>query len=474
MRFSILIILLFTFSILFLQSTAYGQDSLGFQPVGEIRGNKVLFVSGDKMLVEDLEEDYHHDIYHKEIVLWDIMNPAEPEQLHRCLPSLNRAEMNYGYRLRFCSDAILKDTLIFAMLTGNSQYGNNMSIGPSDLIIYDISNQNILCQVSFESYYYHFNPDSPEPVAVLPGVLALSDDYLYVAQGMDGIFIYDVSDPANAEEVANLEFKSNNLVLYNDLLIFIYFHDGEGLFLFIFDVSDPTNPEWLSEVSLNIGVSGHTLSVGNELCIWDDYLYLFPYIYDISGEEPECVRRIEADFIGHNPRYAISAGKVFFKDSYSLGAFDLADPLNPELICLLPDTSYYRNLISAYDDFIYITPVYPEPWPEEGTVRILHFGEPTAIEPDDQNLPGDFRLYPAYPNPFNASTKISYQLPEAGEVSINIYDIRGRLVATLVEGKTNAGLHSVVWDGSSVPSGIYLCHMRASGYSRSVKMVLVK
>ncbi|NQT35253.1 T9SS type A sorting domain-containing protein, partial [bacterium] len=89
-------------------------------------------------------------------------------------------------------------------------------------------------------------------------------------------------------------------------------------------------------------------------------------------------------------------------------------------------------------------------------------------------LPDCISLFDPRPNPFNATTTISYQLPEPGEVSIMIYDIRGRLVTMLTEGKTNAGFHSVVWDGSSVPSGIYLCHMRAVGYSRSVKMVLVR
>lgn len=101
--------------------------------------------------------------------------------------------------------------------------------------------------------------------------------------------------------------------------------------------------------------------------------------------------------------------------------------------------------------------------------------DPRGTTSDDvAPLPETVALFNPRPNPFNAATTISYQLPEPGEVSIGIYDIHGRLVTMLVEGKTNAGFHSVVWDGNNVPSGIYLCHMRAPGYSRSVKMVLVK
>jgi len=89
-------------------------------------------------------------------------------------------------------------------------------------------------------------------------------------------------------------------------------------------------------------------------------------------------------------------------------------------------------------------------------------------------LPDCISLFDPRPNPFNSSTTISYQLPEPGEVSIGIYDINGRLVTALVDGRIEAGYHHAVWDGSTVPSGIYFCRMEAVGYSRSVKMVLVR
>ncbi|MDP8238111.1 MAG: T9SS type A sorting domain-containing protein [Candidatus Hatepunaea meridiana] len=488
-------ILLITISILLLQLTAYGQDSLSIQPVGEIRGHKVLFVSGDRMLVEDLEEYPGEELYQNEIVLWDIANPAEPEELHRCL-TMNTYWDVRGYSQGFCSDAILRDTLIFAMLTAKSQFEGNCSIGPTDLVIYDITNQDTLWHQSFERYQYHFmDPHGREQVAVPAGLLVLSDDYLYVASGMDGIFIYDVSDLENVEEVANLGFKSDNLVLYDDLLIFTYLPPGTrqddlDIYLSKFDVSDPTNPEELGEVSLNHDNYWWYWS-DIELSIWGNYLYLFPFlylqqqqvgfieIYDISGdEEPKLVRRIEADFMERSGRSVISEGKLFFKDPYSIRVFDLADPLNPELIYLTGDPTGYYIQISTYEDFIYIAPgsIDPrrDPWENVDTVRILRFGVTAVNELTDQNLPGNFGLYPAYPNPFNSTTMLTYCLPYSSHISLQLYDLSGRRIATLFKGFQQPGILTTTLTATDLPSGLYFVRLEASGEIFSQKVMLIR
>jgi hypothetical protein len=91
-----------------------------------------------------------------------------------------------------------------------------------------------------------------------------------------------------------------------------------------------------------------------------------------------------------------------------------------------------------------------------------------------QPLPQECRLEGNFPNPFNASTVLGYQLPVAGKVSLQIYDTAGRLVTTLVDGWRSAGMHELTWDASGLPSGMYLAKMQAGGYSASGKMVLVK
>ena len=93
--------------------------------------------------------------------------------------------------------------------------------------------------------------------------------------------------------------------------------------------------------------------------------------------------------------------------------------------------------------------------------------------------PSTFLLEPNYPNPFNPVTSIRYTLPEKSHVTIQIMNMRGRLVHELVNSKQSAGSHIVRWDGTDqqghpVSSGIYLCRMVASSNQRLRKMTLIR
>ncbi|TKJ41217.1 hypothetical protein CEE37_06010 [candidate division LCP-89 bacterium B3_LCP] len=85
-----------------------------------------------------------------------------------------------------------------------------------------------------------------------------------------------------------------------------------------------------------------------------------------------------------------------------------------------------------------------------------------------------FCLHQNHPNPFNPSTVLSYKLPVASIVNLSIYDISGRLVAELVDGWRDAGVHEVTFDGSSLASGIYIYQLDIGSNSVSGKMVLMK
>jgi len=94
-------------------------------------------------------------------------------------------------------------------------------------------------------------------------------------------------------------------------------------------------------------------------------------------------------------------------------------------------------------------------------------------------LPGFYALGQNFPNPFNPSTTIQYSLPEAGPVSLKVYDIAGQLVRHLVDQPQGAGSHQVLWDGldeSSVPTanGVYIYELKAGQYRALRKMLLIK
>ena len=90
------------------------------------------------------------------------------------------------------------------------------------------------------------------------------------------------------------------------------------------------------------------------------------------------------------------------------------------------------------------------------------------------DIPQDYYLSQNYPNPFNNATRFKYGLPEAGHVSLKVYDISGRLVATLVEGDIPAGKHAVTWEAASIATGVYLVQMETSGFCAVRKVMLVR
>jgi hypothetical protein len=92
----------------------------------------------------------------------------------------------------------------------------------------------------------------------------------------------------------------------------------------------------------------------------------------------------------------------------------------------------------------------------------------------ESQLPEEFRLNDAFPNPFNPSTTISFALPKASAVDIQVYDVTGRKVATLVNASMAAGYHQIVWDASRLASGVYIVDMRAGSFRATGKVALVK
>ena len=97
----------------------------------------------------------------------------------------------------------------------------------------------------------------------------------------------------------------------------------------------------------------------------------------------------------------------------------------------------------------------------------------------DDILPSETTLKPAFPNPFNPSTTIAYEIAAEGKVSIQVYDLKGSLVRTLVSEFQSQDEYSVVWNGRDdagrkVATGEYFVRMSAPGYTKNIKISLIK
>jgi len=101
-------------------------------------------------------------------------------------------------------------------------------------------------------------------------------------------------------------------------------------------------------------------------------------------------------------------------------------------------------------------------------------GDGSTLIKESANFPADFNLSQNFPNPFNPSTTIIYQIPTASVVKLQVFDVLGREVKTLVDEYKTAGQHSVEFSDPSLTSGVYYYRLTAANYSTVRKMLLVR
>jgi flagellar hook assembly protein FlgD len=103
----------------------------------------------------------------------------------------------------------------------------------------------------------------------------------------------------------------------------------------------------------------------------------------------------------------------------------------------------------------------------------------TDIQTDKPQIPERFEIAQNYPNPFNPSTTFSYSIPTNSHVTIEIFNILGQRVRTLIDEPRAAGVYEISWDGDDsdgrgVSSGVYLYRFRAGDFAETRKMLLLK
>jgi hypothetical protein len=103
-----------------------------------------------------------------------------------------------------------------------------------------------------------------------------------------------------------------------------------------------------------------------------------------------------------------------------------------------------------------------------------NFGYPIVSIEDEQPAFSNFSLEQNFPNPFNPSTKISWQLPVGSQQTLKIYDVLGNEITTLIDEYKPAGRYEIEFNASSLPSGVYFYQLKAGDYIDTKKMILLK
>jgi hypothetical protein len=184
---------------------------------------------------------------------------------------------------------------------------------------------------------------------------------------------------------------------------------------------------------------------------------------EYEGGAPTTV--VERSFTNYQPGWTINRPGMFFPvpSSYAAGNYEMFGRVgvHPDVVWDESGFPFVKEGTGIAGFQPFVPDGVPDPFSE-------------IIKPGAETLPSKFALLGCYPNPFNPTTVLGYQLPIASRVSLIVYDISGRKVVELVNGWRDAGIHKVTFDGSGLSSGIYIYRLKAAQHSASGKMVLMK
>jgi hypothetical protein len=249
----------------------------------------------------------------------------------------------------------------------------------------------------------------------------------YVVSGDDGLLVIDVSNPTEPQEIGvyNPGPAVSDVAVKGDFAYLAVSSYSSDIGFRVIDISVPSDPVGVGSYDTGggtqtIALTGNYVYVGgmSNSCLW---------IYDISDPAvPQEAGYYETG--GTNGRAAFSPPFVFAQSSLHGGLFILQTDL---------------------------------------------FSDTSSEKPPAMSLGQN------YPNPFVPSTKISFTMPRAARAVLKVYDIKGRLVRTLIDEETEKGESTVIWDGNDdsgrpVASGVYFYQLKADGQSQAKKMILLK
>ena len=139
---------------------------------------------------------------------------------------------------------------------------------------------------------------------------------------------------------------------------------------------------------------------------------------------------------------------------------------------------FYDDLVDDYGEYIYdVTALYDNEIESEPIRIMVNVDDVSELE--EVNLYNIATLHSNYPNPFNPETTISFSISVASNLRVDIYNIKGQKIKTLINEPKQSGTHTITWDGSdengkSAGSGIYFYQLTTNNFSQAKKMVLMK
>jgi glycosidase len=176
---------------------------------------------------------------------------------------------------------------------------------------------------------------------------------------------------------------------------------------------------------------------------------------------------------------------VVFTGNFSTTSQVVSTTLDPDLLDIEADSTYIVTDLTTGNTITRVGSelgsIFTSLSPHQSRLWVIADSALVLVETDDAprpELPDRIALYPAYPNPFNPSTTIPFEIDRARHVKLSIYDVLGREVATLIDGVIDAGMHRIQWEGRAsgnpVASGLYFTVLRSESDFFVHKLILLK
>ncbi len=256
----------------------------------------------------------------------------------------------------------------------------------------------------------------------MPDRIVADYPLIYVTDGDNGFQVLDVSNPYDPVRLGTVEGYGPGLAV--DFPAQVAYMAGEGLVAV--DISDPTDMQILADVP----VPGYAVE---DIVLVGDMAYV--------------------------------AGSIA-----GMHALDISDRRAPRLIATAMTGDEARS-VAAGAGRIYVAAHFGQL-----EIHLPHCDDVSAVDQGSPALPVEMT---AYPNPFNPRTTVRFALEQDCTTDLGVFDLRGRRVATLLNGRQSAGPHAVVWDGKDhqgrgVASGVYLAVLRAGGRLHTTRLALLR
>ncbi len=390
------------------------------------------------------------------IAIFDLSDPANPVFETKILP-----DKQVRNKISFIDDN--------KIIVPYSYYQGEKYLAKYD--ISDLENPVLLYQISinYERFWKTTNPNESNNIVYL-----VQENY-----NQNGITIskYDFSSDENANLLfnytANESFHFGLKCFFKNQKFYLYNYDL-SFKLCAFSGFEENNPEYLGPIT--------GINPNNETVYFADYsspyfevvtynAYQAVHYYNINNLDSQELFTTKTR--GYDPYSIIDNGMLLTRGSYSLNVFDIHN--NPSGVL---DKNSMIKLNSDSPTFTVF---------ERNGIKYLYVIQAECISVYSYNITanGNININPLndyamknYPNPFNPTTTISFDLPKSANVDLSIYNIKGQKVKTLTDEKYSKGKHSLIWNGTNdenqnVGSGVYFYKLNVNGKNITVRKCLL-